>query len=368
MSKVIRPDKKEVTFHYDPLGRRISKRFDGSITKFIWDSDKVIHEWKVEEATESINNDVETALIQKQKEELNLHLSEIQASPMVKKVVKAAMGMIPYRMGESEVKTPENLITWLYDENSFTPRLKMTKDNTHTIITDHLGTPQKMVNQNGEVTWHSITNLWGKSKRISGKQRCPFKFQGQYADAETGLYYNRFRYYMPDEGIYTQRDPIGLDGCNPTVYGYVYNTLTQIDPLGLATRPNNGRYNIFDEFNLDPNNIFSSDSVQFRQANRSFINRMNTDVAFRRDMLGRYPELKEWLEAPGLSRRMSNSPAGLTWHHHEDIGRLTLVDRLDHRDNHALYHPNNGAGGRDIWGGGRSGREGLLDGLTGQYR
>ncbi|MCL1923976.1 MAG: RHS repeat-associated core domain-containing protein, partial [Defluviitaleaceae bacterium] len=54
-----------------------------------------------------------------------------------------------------------------------------------------------------------------------------------YEDEETGLYYNRFRYYMPEEGIYTQRDPIGLAGGNPTVYGYVYNTNSQIDPWGL---------------------------------------------------------------------------------------------------------------------------------------
>ena len=39
---------------------------------------------------------------------------------------------------------------------------------------------------------------------------------------------------MPDEGIYTQRDPIGLGGGNPTVYGYVWNTLTDIDTLGLV--------------------------------------------------------------------------------------------------------------------------------------
>ena len=62
----------------------------------------------------------------------------------------------------------------------------------------------------------------------------PFKFPGQYEDEETGLYYNRFRYYMPEEGIYTQRDPIGLAGGNPTVYGYVWNTLTQLDPWGLS--------------------------------------------------------------------------------------------------------------------------------------
>ncbi|MGE7092256.1 RHS repeat-associated core domain-containing protein [Lysinibacillus sp. NPDC048646] len=33
---------------------------------------------------------------------------------------------------------------------------------------------------------------------------------------ETGLYYNNFRYYAPSEGIYTQQDPIGSMGGNPT--------------------------------------------------------------------------------------------------------------------------------------------------------
>ncbi|QPA56734.1 RHS repeat-associated core domain-containing protein [Lysinibacillus sphaericus] len=40
----------------------------------------------------------------------------------------------------------------------------------------------------------------------------PFRYQGQYEDEETGLYYNRFRYYSPTEGMYTQKDPIGLKG------------------------------------------------------------------------------------------------------------------------------------------------------------
>jgi len=39
---------------------------------------------------------------------------------------------------------------------------------------------------------------------------------------------------MPEEGIYTQRDPIGLAGGNPTLYGYVHNTLSELDPFGLA--------------------------------------------------------------------------------------------------------------------------------------
>ncbi|AIQ13787.1 RHS repeat domain-containing protein [Paenibacillus durus] len=58
---------------------------------------------------------------------------------------------------------------------------------------------------------------------------------GQYEDEEMGLYYNRFRYYSPHEGMYTQQDPIGLAGNNPTLYGYVHDPLTWIDPFGLSS-------------------------------------------------------------------------------------------------------------------------------------
>jgi len=38
----------------------------------------------------------------------------------------------------------------------------------------------------------------------------PFRYQGQYDDIETGLYYNRFRYYDPNLGQYITQGPIGL--------------------------------------------------------------------------------------------------------------------------------------------------------------
>ena len=61
----------------------------------------------------------------------------------------------------------------------------------------------------------------------------PFKYQGQYADKETGLYYNRFRYYDPNAGSYISQDPIGLAGNNPTLYGYVKDANDMLDILGL---------------------------------------------------------------------------------------------------------------------------------------
>jgi RHS repeat-associated protein len=61
-----------------------------------------------------------------------------------------------------------------------------------------------------------------------------YLYQGQTLDTETGLAYNRFRYYAPEEGIYISQDPIGLVGNNPTLYGYVKDTNSWIDPFGLA--------------------------------------------------------------------------------------------------------------------------------------
>nr|WP_227743584.1 RHS repeat-associated core domain-containing protein [Hafnia paralvei] len=61
------------------------------------------------------------------------------------------------------------------------------------------------------------------------------RFSGQYADEESGLYYNRHRYYDGDTGLYLSPDPIGLGGgVNP--YSYVKNPLKWVDPLGLCPK------------------------------------------------------------------------------------------------------------------------------------
>ncbi|MBD1229593.1 RHS repeat-associated core domain-containing protein, partial [Xenorhabdus griffiniae] len=58
---------------------------------------------------------------------------------------------------------------------------------------------------------------------------------GQWLDEESGLVYNRFRYYSPVAGCYLTLDPIGLDGGdNP--YAYVINPTSWIDPLGLNSK------------------------------------------------------------------------------------------------------------------------------------
>jgi RHS repeat-associated protein len=92
-----------------------------------------------------------------------------------------------------------------------------------------------MYREDGETVWTCELNSYGKVRNWQGevKTDCPFRFQGQYEDAETGLYYNRFRYYDPSIGNYISQDPIGLAGGNPTLYGYVHDPNSWIDQLGL---------------------------------------------------------------------------------------------------------------------------------------
>jgi RHS repeat-associated protein len=60
----------------------------------------------------------------------------------------------------------------------------------------------------------------------------PFRFQGQQFDEETGLHYNRYRYYDPGVGRFISQDPIGLRG-GSNLFAYVQNPMGWVDPFGL---------------------------------------------------------------------------------------------------------------------------------------
>ncbi|WP_200873538.1 RHS repeat-associated core domain-containing protein, partial [Lonsdalea quercina] len=98
------------------------------------------------------------------------------------------------------------------------------------------GAPQALYDSEGELRWQAPkATLWGQRTVAKTESADPeLAFAGQLRDSESGLCYNRFRYYDPAGGGYISPDPIGIAG-GESNYGYVHNPKTWIDPLGLTS-------------------------------------------------------------------------------------------------------------------------------------
>ncbi|MEX5548636.1 RHS repeat-associated core domain-containing protein, partial [Pseudomonas pergaminensis] len=102
---------------------------------------------------------------------------------------------------------------------------------------DHLGTPQELTAPDGEIVWSVHYRAYGEISRLDiGKIDNPLRFQGQYFDQESGLHYNRHRYYNPDVGRYLTPDPVKLAG-GINAYQYTTNPTGWVDPSGLNACP-----------------------------------------------------------------------------------------------------------------------------------
>ncbi|WP_350012423.1 RHS repeat-associated core domain-containing protein [Pseudomonas asiatica] len=105
---------------------------------------------------------------------------------------------------------------------------------------DHLGTPMELTDEIGQVAWSGVYKAWGVAEEKRSEHakwadiRNPLRFQGQYFDIETGLHYNRHRYYDPSIGRFIGKDPIGFSG-GLNVYTYAANPIEWLDPLGLIS-------------------------------------------------------------------------------------------------------------------------------------
>ena len=171
-------------FGYDALGRRIWKNYKQTTTNWVWDGNVPLHEWK---------------------------------------------GFV------SKDALTENLITWIFEEDSFSPIAKLRGEKKYSILADHLGTPIEAYADDGNLVWERSLNANGKVIKETGIQNfCPFLYQGQSFDNEIELAYNRFRYYDVEDGRYISQDPIGLLSEEYNFYNYVFDTNNELDLYGLA--------------------------------------------------------------------------------------------------------------------------------------
>jgi RHS repeat-associated protein len=203
----------DVVYDYDANGNLTEIRIAGSVVwTYVYDAaDRLVH---VEDGTGSISADY-------------------YYDPFGRRLWKDVGGTRTYffysdegLIGEYDASGNE-IKTYGYKPDSTwtTDPLWLKQDRQYYFYqNDHLGTPQKLVGVNGAVVWSATYNAFGRAKidpllTVANNLRFP----GQYYDQETGLHYNWHRYYDPEIGRYLTADPIGFNGGDLNVYGYVRN-------------------------------------------------------------------------------------------------------------------------------------------------
>ncbi|WP_437876260.1 RHS repeat-associated core domain-containing protein [Sorangium sp. So ce513] len=201
LRSVERPDGAVVEFGYDGFDRRVVKRLRPAgrgappvTTYFVWDGVRLLHE--ITERARAAGDPIV--------EERTYVFSEETLEPIGHRDVVIDGGS--RREGD-----------WVF------------------YVTNQVDAPEHLVSPEGERLASIDLSAFGEARLSEGaKADTPLRFRGQYADAETGLYYNFCRYYDPELAQYISPDPIGVEG-GIRLFGYVGNrprTLT--DPFGLA--------------------------------------------------------------------------------------------------------------------------------------
>ena len=115
-------------------------------------------------------------------------------------------------------------------EDAYIPERRL-----HLYHCDHRGLPLALISPEGETAWCGEYDEWGNQLNEENPHHLyqPYRLPGQQHDEESGLYYNRNRYYDPLQGRYITQDPIGLEG-GWNLYIYPLSPVMNIDPMGLS--------------------------------------------------------------------------------------------------------------------------------------
>lgn len=249
LAAVTRADGNQVEFAYDALGRRVSKTFRGRTTHWLWDGDVIFHEWsdEPEQARVPTRDD---AFARAFEDDSTAFVAPAFVDAPKVAPAKQTRGFVPdedstgyvepvfvtraaSRDGPQLEPAPDNLVTWISNPDSLAPVAKLCGERAYSVVCDHLDTPVLMLDEHGRSVWAAELSTWGELRLGLGEAGdCPHRFAGQYEDVETGLVYNRYRYFDPRAGQYLCVDPIRLAG-GLNSFAYVGDPLVSVDPLGL---------------------------------------------------------------------------------------------------------------------------------------
>jgi RHS repeat-associated protein len=205
----------DTTLIYDQVGNLIEKRRTGKIIRYSYDTDNQLTAVESDEGGRI----------------------EFGYDPLGRRIVKKSDGGEVCFLWDGDVLLSEERADWsaeyVFRSDGYEPICRFAASSFETYHNDHLGTPLELTNEEGRIVWSAHYDVYGRiNKQEVNESSNQLRFQGQYEDAETGLYYNYFRYYDSDIGRYLSKDPLGLAGGINT-YAYTMSPVNWIDPLGL---------------------------------------------------------------------------------------------------------------------------------------
>ncbi|UHQ21438.1 DUF6531 domain-containing protein [Lysobacter sp. 5GHs7-4] len=214
-------------YGYDPLGRRVFKRNTSHTTWFFWDCDALLGEVTQENAQVDAPGPMSDGFVVDILEARRRKRAFASLHARAREYVYYPATFVPLALLE---KHP------VPDADNDDADATATVARTYHYHVDPNGCPTRITDSAGSVMWSAGYAAWGAvcqqhSERIAN----PLRFQGQYSDPETGLCYNRFRYYDPAVGAFVSQDPIRLAG-GLNLSEYAPNPFGWCDPLGLAKK------------------------------------------------------------------------------------------------------------------------------------
>ena len=213
-------------FAYDPLGRRIEKHSPKAKTLYGWDGDVLAFESSERRSVHYVH-------------EAGSFVPLAQATRQGPIALTASVGAKELMGADGRYDIDRDPLWNGQAEDPAGPGF--TKEEIAYYQCDHLGTPQELTDHEGNIAWAAQYMAWGQAKEVISEAARkagianPIRFQGQYLDEETGLHYNRYRYYDPHSGRFVSKDPIGLFG-GLNVFQFAPNPAGWIDPLGLKKK------------------------------------------------------------------------------------------------------------------------------------
>jgi len=180
---------RQVSFEYDALGRRVAKTTPEGATQYIWDGERLAAE------------------------------------------ISPTGSLRVYVYPDGAALTPFLFID--YESPDAAPE----SGERRYIFSDQICCPVRVEDDAGNVLWRANILPYGRALIQPGATiELNLRWPGHYYDSETGLHYNRYRYYSPELGRYIQVDPRDIEG-GLNLYAYTARPLDEVDVDGLKPCP-----------------------------------------------------------------------------------------------------------------------------------